>query len=84
MLAGHTASARMLASAGHDGDVMLWSLPDLAHCRVLRGLHAPSVRPAAGADAWMLAVGVSALSLMEDSVISTGFDGHAVVTPFVW
>lgn len=41
-LAAHP-SQRLFASAGQDGDIRLWSLPELQHCSTIDRVHAPRV-----------------------------------------
>ena len=98
-LASHP-SRHCLASAGHDGDVKLWSLPGL-HCstlaRVTSGMPSGVAVTGAGAadsggadhqarplSGWTTCGGVSGLLLTEEHVIASGWDGSVTALHQQW
>jgi WD40 repeat protein len=80
---------RFFATSGRDGDIRLWSLPDLARMELISNVH--SSRGAVhnltgGGNPWSTRGGVSGLQFLEnpDRVVSSGFDGKVVSTPMSW
>ncbi|RYY32972.1 hypothetical protein EON62_04745 [archaeon] len=88
-------SHRVLVSGGQDGEVKVWSLPDLAYMSSIAKLHdgltiatataaASSNSPFSVESNWVHMVGVSGLSATEDHVMSTGYDGAVYAIRQSW
>jgi len=80
---------RAIGTAGQDGEVKLWSLPDLEACASAPRLHAvkrelvtPGVKHAR--STWMQPSGVSSLLLTEEYLVTTGWDGATYASPLLW
>ena len=76
--------ASIVASGSEDGDVRLWSLRDsvLSHNLTIPRVHPPALLNGGGGRG--VGGGVTAMVMLEDQVVSGGYDGNIVVSPLLW
>jgi WD40 repeat protein len=82
-------SRKFFATSGRDGDVRLWSLPDLARMELVTNVHSSkgAARKLGGAcNPWSVKGGISGLQFLcdPDRIVSSGYDGKVVSTPISW
>jgi flagellar basal body-associated protein FliL len=87
--------ATMIASGSEDGDVRLWSLKDsiLSSNLMIPRVHPPALlngRGGGGGGSRRSGSGggggggVTAMVMLEDQIITGGFEGNIVVSPIIW
>jgi len=80
--------ASIVASGSEDGDVRLWSLRDsvLSHNLTIPRVHPPALLNGGGGGRGRGGGGggVTAMVMLEDQVVTGGYDGNIVVSPLLW